>query len=243
MAKAEGLNVSFGERPTRLEIETPEELEVAKNAIAHFWHTTHLCEWDGSISTAAELELARKAIEELRGRTVRHVSKHADRLKYPCEQTTREKAFADRWKAENDAGAAWRNYGRGLLEMLLCSEQRGIFMQFPRDLTPQEATAAATAIQWLGTNVGWCFLEECVKAAGYILVRKETPCPLKPLSLIPESYCECGEFGMEMTVVGDQRRRWVCPRLGCGRKWLGSEVGGGTNAQTIEERRASYVQR
>ena len=40
-------------------------------------------------------------------------------------------------------------------------------------ITNRDKYVVATVIQWLGTNVGWCFLEECLKECGYTLHRTE----------------------------------------------------------------------
>jgi hypothetical protein len=117
------------------------------------------------IANKAELEAAYKAVEELRSKRVRHIGRFANRYEYPCESSTREKAFSEGWAHANDP-PSWLNGGRGTLELLLCTsdDKRDHIV---RDVTQEEATAAATAIQWLGTNVGFCDLCEWLKAAGY----------------------------------------------------------------------------
>jgi hypothetical protein len=63
----------------------------------------------------------------------------------------REAAFHDQWLHEQ---------GSNLLLKLLDGANLG-------DLSHREATIAATLIQWLGTNVGFCFLENALKRCGY----------------------------------------------------------------------------
>lgn len=87
----------------------------------------------------------------------------------------REKLFADKW-LETNAPPAFMNGGRGTLEWLLCTQftkdELGNHQRFYRHLTQPEATAAASAIQWLGTNCGWCWLEECIRACGCDIVQR-----------------------------------------------------------------------
>lgn len=96
----------------------------------------------------------------------------------------KEKIFAEKWRATNNP-SPFLNRGRGTLEWLLCTKVEGKG-QFPgqrtvqhRHLTQEEATAAASAIQWLGTNCGWCWLEECLRECDmHIEGRREARCRL-----------------------------------------------------------------
>jgi hypothetical protein len=111
--------------------------------------------------------------------------KHEGKNKQRCDLRGRgwlnkETVFARKWDEANHP-PSFLNSGRGTLEWLLCAEYRtgalGSGEYFARDLTQPEATAAASAIQWLGTNVGWCWLEETLRECGYALTkRKETTC-------------------------------------------------------------------
>jgi hypothetical protein len=113
---------------------------------------------------------------------IQHVGKHADRMEHPCQSTDREKAFADAWSATNNP-PEFLNYGLGTLDYLLhvtegpvTEESLGIWdhrLTRTGNLTQEEATAAATVMQWLGTNVGFCMLEEALKACGYTLNRRK----------------------------------------------------------------------
>jgi hypothetical protein len=51
------------------------------------------------------------------------------------------------------------------------------------NLTLREQKIIATIIQWLGTNVGFSFLTECLDKCGYHIVRKEKEIPLKEKNL------------------------------------------------------------
>ncbi len=89
--------------------------------------------------------------------------KHVGRWEYrlaPSQGNPREVAFAKLWQEENEtrqlAAAA---YGC-TLEILI-----------DRPITQENATDAATLIQWLGSNVGFCFLNEALKKAGYKIER------------------------------------------------------------------------
>ena len=89
------------------------------------------------------------------GRDVGHV-----RLKYSRRGSTeRERAFARHWF-----------FASGYLRYML--------KPYPRDhddrphfVTKREAEVAATLMRWLGTNVGFCWLEEVLASAGYKVVK------------------------------------------------------------------------
>ena len=59
------------------------------------------------------------------------------------------------------------------LGALLTPIKRGVGDDRPHDATKREAEVAATVIQWLGTNVGFVFLEEVLKEAGYAVQKVE----------------------------------------------------------------------
>lgn len=113
---------------------------------------------------------------------------HEGAEKERCNHThsgwfNREKVFADRWKETNNP-PPYLNSGYGTLAWLLCSrptKPNPVLNPFIsgqeiyRHLTQEEATAAASAIQWLGTNCGWCWLEECIRACGFDLIQRREP--------------------------------------------------------------------
>jgi hypothetical protein len=103
------------------------------------------------------------------------MSKHKDRGYY-YERTKHnplEKALADGWEKENIPQAG-RNYGHGLLQDLFMERERPFIRSAKpiHRITDDERMIAATVVQWLGTNCGRSFLEECMKEAGYEFVRK-----------------------------------------------------------------------
>ena len=77
-----------------------------------------------------------------------------------------EAALSDAWLAENTVRTGHPN---PVLAFLLCSSGDG---KIARALTQEEATAAATAIQWIGSPVGQCFLRDALETAGYTIVPK-----------------------------------------------------------------------
>lgn len=80
----------------------------------------------------------------------------AVRLK-PAADNPREVAFAKRWEYENDHRGGAEPIMQGLIP----------------DWTPRDAEVAATLIQWLGSNVGFSFVEESLRCCGYLVVPKE----------------------------------------------------------------------
>lgn len=87
----------------------------------------------------------------------------------------REAVFAEAWEKENEP-CNHINYGNGILQDLFCTGSRfGIQgVTATKVLTDDERMVTATAIQWLGTNCGWCFLEEVVNKCGYKMVRVDS---------------------------------------------------------------------
>lgn len=84
--------------------------------------------------------------------------------------TRREIAFAAEWTEEN------RHIGNeGTLVTILSVQNPNEFLgnYHQAVINQNTATVAATIIQWLGTNCGWCFLERAIERAGFTLVRKE----------------------------------------------------------------------
>jgi hypothetical protein len=98
----------------------------------------------------------------------------------------REKAFADAWeKAQRDdeilaalssktapkgTPGAWRPlsgvfHDEYRVRSWSSDDEDTLYSQ-------RDATVAATVVQWLGTNVGFCWLEETLKKAGYIVELK-----------------------------------------------------------------------
>lgn len=89
----------------------------------------------------------------------------------------RELVFASAWEAENDTRPYHRGgrSGVGVLRNLLNPRQTAHRhwpdqYRAPR-VGSRERRAAATVIQWLGSNVGFAWLTEVIEALGYRLVR------------------------------------------------------------------------
>lgn len=78
-----------------------------------------------------------------------------------------EAVFAKAWKITNHP-PSFLNGGYGTLQWLLCSDGAS---SPTRAVTQEEATVAATVIQWLGTPCGFDWLMQTVKSGGYHVVR------------------------------------------------------------------------
>ena len=96
----------------------------------------------------------------------RHKLKHLGRSINRLNSNPIEMVLSQEWENQN-AGRPGR--WSGTLELLLCSAGDG---RITRDLLQPEATAAATAIQWLGSPVGFNWLSDTLKTAGYEVVKR-----------------------------------------------------------------------
>lgn len=97
---------------------------------------------------------------------------------------TLESVFADLWEEENERRPG-RNYGYGLLQDLMfghwdrskrCRVGRDFFLDQPWVrflIRRRDAVIAATVVQWLGSNVGFSFLEQALNRAGYVIRRAD----------------------------------------------------------------------
>lgn len=94
---------------------------------------------------------------------LRHEGFYAARLAY---DNPREIAFATQWKEENKRHHI-------LAHLLMQGEGiAGPCYQKVTEHAPynqQSASIAATVIQWLGSNVGFDFLRQCIEKAGYTI--------------------------------------------------------------------------
>lgn len=99
---------------------------------------------------------------------------HTHRLNF--DNSDLENAFSEKWAKENKPDRAL-NYGGGILQDLFYRPEAAGFKLFtPKralEITNRDRMVAATVVQWLGSNVGFCFLEECLKKAGYSIKYKK----------------------------------------------------------------------
>lgn len=91
---------------------------------------------------------------------MKHEGLSINRLK-PEAENPREVVFAKRWRKENDDPSL----RRGTLACLLRGGGKEV-------LTQDEATVAATVVQWLGSPVGFSFLTDVLNEIGLDLVRR-----------------------------------------------------------------------
>jgi hypothetical protein len=96
-----------------------------------------------------------------------------DRLNYDPNDI--ENAFSQHWQNENK-GRLGTNFGQGILQDLFFRRTE-VFKghetyQLFHKVSNKERLIVATVIQWLGTNVGFCFLREVLDKTGYKIVKK-----------------------------------------------------------------------
>jgi hypothetical protein len=87
----------------------------------------------------------------------------------------REKFFAEMWEEENKPRPGI-DYGFGILQDLFIESQGqfGLGTKCLHKISAEEAMITATAIQWLGSNCGFAFLQEVLNKCGYRIKKKET---------------------------------------------------------------------
>ena len=76
-----------------------------------------------------------------------------------------EKAFSDEWEKENKI-LIHMNQGRGTLQNLMYEDGKALF-----HITKNDRVIVATIIQWLGTNIGFSFLESALRRCGFKIVK------------------------------------------------------------------------
>ena len=101
-----------------------------------------------------------------------------ERMKFPCHSTDRERAFAKSWRKEAKHNRGL-NYGNGILQDNFCDSDGmpGFSLrdyEVLTEITNRDRVIVATIIQWLGTNVGFCWLTETLKNAGYKVIKIES---------------------------------------------------------------------
>lgn len=78
----------------------------------------------------------------------------------------KEKHFSDEWKKENKI-LSHVNHGNGTLQDIMFGKD-GIPLYY---ITRNDRIIVATVIQWLGSNVGFSFLEKVLKKCGYKIIK------------------------------------------------------------------------
>lgn len=81
------------------------------------------------------------------------------------EFNNKEKAFSETWKKENKI-ESHVNQGQGTLQNLMFDRNNEPCYY----ITKNDRVIVATVIQWLGTNIGFNFLERSLKKCGYKIV-------------------------------------------------------------------------
>lgn len=98
--------------------------------------------------------------DEIRGgiqkaEPLEHVGYESQRVVWESSPMDRlERVFAFRWMELNKG--EWC-----MLDKLVSTDEH------PLGATQRDAEVAATVVQWLGTAVGYSFLERCLKEAGF----------------------------------------------------------------------------
>ncbi len=88
-----------------------------------------------------------------------------------CEFNPTEKAFADEWRKENDRKySRGINFGYGILQDMFIDGS--LFRNYAKTvINKRDRYIVATVMQWLGSNIGRCFLQTVLKKEGYIIVK------------------------------------------------------------------------
>lgn len=149
-------------------------INLKTNTIDIFRQYLHSIEGNDISLTDLEIEeLITKA--ELCNSFYYNIGFEVERTKH--EHSQREKAFHEQWLHENFPQGGV-NFGRGILQDLFMKHrdnkiQNLGFQEESIRITKRERRIVATVIQWLGTNVGWCFLGEALGRCGYQVVSQK----------------------------------------------------------------------
>jgi hypothetical protein len=100
---------------------------------------------------------------------IEHKGLHTNRL-HPDAENPREVAFSQEWAEQNE-----RRTGKphGTLEYLLGDGTGPCSFAGIVHPTQDQATVAATVIQWLGSNVGMSFLANALEKCGHVIERSD----------------------------------------------------------------------
>ncbi len=90
-------------------------------------------------------------------------------FKERVKHNEREKAFHLNWLHENRP-VPFVNNGNGTLSDLFSEYSKKHKLNPFIEISDRERTIVATAIQWLGSNVGWGFLENTLKDCGFKII-------------------------------------------------------------------------
>jgi len=107
-------------------------------------------------------------------KNIKHKGIQRKRLKH----NILEKTLADDWEDLNKK-RSYISHGFGILQdlMVITSDKRvhnsWSIKGFSFVITQRDAVIVATIIQWLGTNVGMCFLEKALGKAGYKIIQEK----------------------------------------------------------------------
>lgn len=117
-----------------------------------------------------------KMIKKFGRKTIKKIGRHNKgayfgRIKFGCLSSKREGAFSSAWREINKR-VSFLNYGFGTLENLFIHHEK-MFVVTALKIKSRDRFIAATVIQWLGTNVGFCWLEEVLGELGYKLEKKK----------------------------------------------------------------------
>lgn len=112
---------------------------------------------DYELDTLIGVVLKQDAWEHNKGRFISRI-----------EHNAREKAFYDQWMEVNEPKAGINN-GNGILQDLFIDKDHSkasMTTEWKEVITNHERYIVATVIQWLGSNVGMCFLHDALKKVG-----------------------------------------------------------------------------
>lgn len=97
---------------------------------------------------------------------------HSRRLKYLKGNGERERAFARHWMKRREClGHLLRPYPPANVKFKDMTQRELDEFHSPVFVTKRDSEVASTIIQWLGSNVGFCFLEQVLRSLGYKLVK------------------------------------------------------------------------
>lgn len=101
------------------------------------------------------------------------VGLHHHRTTEKVGSSERERVFAELW-AEREDSRRGMGHGGGILQdlMIVGNTSAGVFPngQVVFEIDDRDRTIAATLMQWLGSNVGFGFLEEMLRRCGFYIV-------------------------------------------------------------------------